>query len=58
MILTVQMLAEIPQLQILDKVVGMPVLVQQEVSENSGVNSLPKCNSADRHPDGPRHKDL
>ena len=29
----VQMLAEIPQLQILDKDVDMPVLVQQEVSD-------------------------
>ena len=48
MVLTVQTPLEISQLQILDKVVDMPVVVQQEVPDHkkSGVNSLPNFDSA------------
>ena len=48
MVLTAQTPLEISQFQILDKVVDMPILVQQEVPENknSGVNSLPIFDSA------------
>ena len=48
MVLTVQTPLEISQLQILDKVVDMPVVAQQQVPDhkNSGVNSLPNVDSA------------
>ena len=49
LVLTVQTPLEISHLQILDKVVDMPVLAQQEVHDhkNSGVNSRPNFDTAD-----------